>query len=115
MKSRWRGVVGGCCAWRTGGSPAMLDRGAGGLRLAFRFARRELRGGFAGFRIFFLCLMLGAAAIAGVESISEAFLNGLKDQGNVLLGGDVSVNLVHRPATADERAFLDRHGRVSQS
>ena len=30
------------------------------LRLALRFARRELRGGFAGFRIFFLCLLLGS-------------------------------------------------------
>ncbi len=62
------------------------------LRLAVTFARRELRGGFAGFRIFFLCLLLGAAAIAGVESLSEAFLTGLADQGNVLLGGDVSVS-----------------------
>ena len=43
------------------------------LRLALRLARRELRGGFAGFRIFFLCLMLGAAAIAGVESLSDCF------------------------------------------
>src|ERR1700710_1501193 len=84
-------------------------------RLAFRFARRELRGGFAGFRIFFLCLLLGAAAIAGVESLSEAFLTGLADQSQTILGGDVSVSLVHRPATAAERAFLDRHGKVSES
>jgi putative ABC transport system permease protein len=85
------------------------------LRLALRFARRELRGGFAGFRIFFLCLMLGSAAIAGVESLSDAFLTGLQDQGQVLLGGDVSVNLVHRPANPDELAFLNAQGRVSQT
>jgi putative ABC transport system permease protein len=85
------------------------------LRLALKFARRELRGGFAGFRIFFLCLALGSAAIAGVESLSEAFLTGLQDQGQVLLGGDVSVRLVHRPASAGERAFLERQGRVSES
>ncbi|HEY2009332.1 MAG TPA: FtsX-like permease family protein [Rhizomicrobium sp.] len=85
------------------------------LRLALRFARRELRGGFAGFRIFFLCLMLGSAAISGVESLSDAFLTGLQDQGQVLLGGDVSVNLVHRAATAQERSFLDAQGRVSQA
>jgi putative ABC transport system permease protein len=85
------------------------------LRLALRFARRELRGGFAGFRIFFLCLMLGSAAIAGVESLSDAFLTGLQDQGQVLLGGDVSVNLVHRPASAGELAFLNAQGRVSQT
>jgi putative ABC transport system permease protein len=86
-----------------------------GFALALRFARRELRGGFAGFRIFFFCLLLGAAAIAGVESLSEAFLTGLADQGNVLLGGDVAVRLVHRPATAAEHAFLARYGRVSQT
>ena len=80
------------------------------LRLALRLARRELRGGFAGFRIFFFCLLLGAAAIAGVESLSDAFLTGLQDQGQVLLGGDVSVRLVHRPASAAERAFLDEQG-----
>jgi len=85
------------------------------LRLALRFARRELRGGFAGFRIFFLCLMLGSAAIAGVESLSDAFLTGLQDQGRVLLGGDVSVNLVHRPASPQERAFLDAQGKVSEA
>jgi putative ABC transport system permease protein len=85
------------------------------LSLAFRFARRELRGGFAGFRIFFLCLLLGAAAIAGVESLSQAFLTGLAEQGNVLLGGDVAVRLVHRPATAAEHAFLSRYGRVSET
>jgi putative ABC transport system permease protein len=85
------------------------------LRLALRFARRELRGGFAGFRIFFLCLMLGSAAIAGVESLSDAFLTGLQDQGQVLLGGDVSVNLVHRPANADELAFLNVQGRISRA
>ncbi len=85
------------------------------LRLALRFARRELRGGLAGFRIFFLCLVLGSAAIAGVESLSDAFLTGLQDQGQVLLGGDVSVNLVHRPASPQERAFLDSQGRVSEA
>ncbi len=85
------------------------------LRLALRFARRELRGGFAGFRIFFLCLVLGSAAIAGVESLSDAFLTGLQDQGQVLLGGDVSVQLVHRAADTEERAFLDSQGKVSEA
>ncbi|MFO1247771.1 MAG: FtsX-like permease family protein [Alphaproteobacteria bacterium] len=80
-----------------------------------RFARRELRGGFAGFRIFFFCLLLGSAAISGVESLSDAFLTGLQDQGQVLLGGDVSVSLVHREASADEAAFLNAQGRVSRA
>lgn len=86
-----------------------------GLALAWRLARRELRGGLKGFRIFFLCLLLGTAAIAGVESLSDAFLTGLRDSGQTFLGGDVAVTLVHRPATAEEYAFLKRYGRISNN
>ncbi len=85
------------------------------LKRAWMFARRELRGGMKGFRIFFLCLLLGTAAIASVESLSDAFLSGLRDQGQTLLGGDVAVHLVHRPTNAPEQAFLQRYGRVSTS
>jgi putative ABC transport system permease protein len=83
--------------------------------LAWKMARRELRGGLKGFRIFFFCLLLGTAAIAGVESLSDAFLTGLRDSGQTFLGGDVSVTLVHRPATAQEHAFLERYGRLSSN
>jgi putative ABC transport system permease protein len=85
------------------------------LALAWRFARRELRGRLSGFRIFFACLVLGVAAIAGVGSLADAMLTGLAEQGRVLLGGDVSVQIVHRQADADERAFLAHQGRVSQT
>ena len=85
------------------------------LALPWTLAKRELRGGLKGFRIFFLCIALGTAAIASVESVSDAFLTGLKDQGQVFLGGDVSVNLVHRPASAEERTFLDAQGKVTEA
>jgi putative ABC transport system permease protein len=55
------------------------------LLLAIRFARREMRARLSGFRIFFACLVLGVAAIAGVESLSDAFLTGLAEQGRTLL------------------------------
>lgn len=84
------------------------------LALAARFAMRELRGGLSGFRIFFACLVLGVAAIAGVGSLSDAMLTGLAAQGRVLLGGDVAVGIVHRTANAQERAFMTSFGRVSE-
>ena len=84
------------------------------LSLAARLARRELRGGLAGFRIFFACLVLGVAAIAGVGSLADAMLAGMASQGSVLLGGDVSVQLVHRETTPQEHAFLAQHGKVSE-
>ena len=85
------------------------------LRLRLELARRELRGGLQGFRIFFLCLLLGTAAIAGVESLSDAFLTGLRDQGQTFLGGDVAVHwCIARPAP-QEHAFLARYGRISSN
>ena len=85
------------------------------LTLALKFAGREMRGGLSGFRIFFLCLVLGVAAIAGVESLAEAFLTGLAEQGRVLLGGDVAVGLVHRTTLPAEHDFLSRFGRLSET
>ncbi len=76
------------------------------LALAARFASRELRGGLAGFRIFLACLTLGVAAIAGVGSMSAAFLKGLAEEGRIILGGDLDLRLTHRAATPDEAAWL---------
>ncbi len=84
------------------------------IALAFRLARRELRSGLSGFRIFFACLVLGVASIAGVGSLSQGFLTGLSDHGRVLLGGDVGVRLIHRETTPREHAFLESYGRVSE-
>ncbi len=85
------------------------------ISLAFRLAARQARSGLSGFRIFFASLVLGVMAIAGVGSLSEAFLTGLAQQGRVLLGGDVSIGLVHRETTGEEHAFLAKQGRVSET
>lgn len=74
---------------------------------AWRIARRELRGGLKGFRIFLACLALGVAAIAGVGSVRSAIEAGLSDQGAVLLGGDAQVAFTYRFATAAERAWME--------
>ncbi|ANT60334.1 drug:proton antiporter [Salipiger sp. CCB-MM3] len=80
------------------------------LATAARFARRELRGGVHGFRIFIACLALGVAAIAGVGSVRTAIEAGLSDQGAVLLGGDAQAEFTYRFATEDE---LDWLGSIS--
>jgi putative ABC transport system permease protein len=84
------------------------------LSLAFKFARRELRSGFSGFRIFLASLTLGVAAIAGVGSLGEAFLVGLSEQGRTLLGGDIEMERLYQPASADEAAFMRSYGTVSE-
>ncbi|SLN52610.1 FtsX-like permease family protein [Roseivivax jejudonensis] len=77
------------------------------LRTAATFARRELRGGLRGFRIFLACLALGVAAIAGVGSVRSAIQAGLEEQGAVLLGGDAQAQFTYRFATEDERTWLE--------
>ncbi len=58
------------------------------IATAARFARRELRGGVSGFRIFLACLALGVAAIAAVGSVRSGIEAGLAREGAALLGGD---------------------------
>ena len=77
------------------------------LNTAARFARRELRGGLKGFRIFLACLALGVAAIAGVGSVRSAIQSGLEAQGSILLGGDASVEFTYRFEEPEERAYLE--------
>ncbi|REF69528.1 putative ABC transport system permease protein [Paracoccus versutus] len=86
-----------------------LPRGpAMSARTALRLARRELRGGLRGFRIFLACLVLGVAAIAAVGIVRASIQAGLADQGAILLGGDAQMQFTYRHATEAERAFMDR-------
>ena len=77
------------------------------IRLAFTYARRELRSGLKGFRIFLACLALGVAAIAGVGSLGQAIEAGLRADGKVLLGGDVSFRTTHAPVSAEQRSWIE--------
>lgn len=77
------------------------------MSLSFRIARRELRGGLAGFRVFLACLALGVAAIAAVGTLRGGIQAGLQDQGSVILGGDAEMRFTYRAADATERAFMD--------
>ncbi|NVO56478.1 FtsX-like permease family protein [Rhodobacteraceae bacterium B1Z28] len=77
------------------------------LRLAGRLARRELRGGLNGFRVFLACLALGVAAIAAVGSVRHAIQTGLAQEGAALLGGDAQLEFTYRFASDEERAWMD--------
>lgn len=76
------------------------------LLMAARLARREMRGGLRGFRIFLACLVLGVAAIAAIGSVREGLRAGLETQGAVLLGGDASISFTYRFADEYEAALL---------
>ena len=74
---------------------------------AARIARRELRGGLTGFRVFLACLALGVAAIAAVGTVRQSIELGLQQEGAAILGGDAEIQLTYRFAEADERAWMD--------
>ncbi len=76
------------------------------LATSARLARRELRGGLAGFRIFLLCLALGVGAIAAVGTVRAAIESGLAREGRALLGGDAELRLTYRFADESERAWM---------
>jgi putative ABC transport system permease protein len=81
---------------------------------AFRLARRELRGGVRGLRVFLACLVLGVTAIAGIGSLAASVSAGIKANARDLLGGDAEARLAYRPADAAQRGFLAQSGSVSE-
>ncbi len=84
------------------------------IATAWRIARRELRGGLAGFRIFLLCLILGVGAIAAVGTVRGSIESGLRDQGARVLGGDAEIQFTYRFADQDELAWMQaRADRIS--
>lgn len=86
------------------------------ISLAWRLARRELRGGLTGFRVFLACLALGVGAIAAVGWSSSAIIGGLRADAKQMLGGDIELRLVHRAATPEESAYLSQTATmISQS
>jgi putative ABC transport system permease protein len=81
---------------------------------AFQLARRELRGGLDGLRVFLGCIVLGVATIAGIGSLAASLGAGITRDARELLGGDVEARLAYRPADAGEHAFLARSGALSE-
>src|SRR6056297_2300047 len=77
------------------------------LITAARLARRELRGGLRGFRIFLACVILGVAAIAAVGTVRESITQGLVQEGATLLGGDAEIEITYRFANEAERAWME--------
>ncbi|NNF90655.1 MAG: drug:proton antiporter, partial [Boseongicola sp.] len=79
------------------------------LGVAGRIARRELRGGLKGFRVFLACLIFGVAAIAAVGSVRESIGAGLEREGATILGGDAELELTYRFAEPEEIAWMQDH------
>jgi putative ABC transport system permease protein len=93
-------------------APSCEPGAATGLRLAWRIARREMRTGLKGFRVFLACLALGVASIAAVGSLSESVKAGLMADAQVLLGGDIAVRMQHRPIEGKALDYLKANSQA---
>ena len=71
--------------------------------LAWRLARREMKGSLSKFRIFLSALVLGVAAIGAVGSVAESMRTGIGDNARTLLGGDLEISSRH--TKVDETVF----------
>ena len=84
------------------------------LSLAITFSLREMRSGLKGFYLFISCLAIGVAAIAGVGTVSKSIEAGLAKDGRKLLGGDLSIRLIHRSATEKQKKFFNKISDFSE-
>ncbi len=84
------------------------------MRLAFRLARRELRGGVRGLWVVLACLTLGVAVIAAVGSLRSAIDRALEADAARILGGHLEIEGGSVPFPDTLRPWLeDRAGTVS--
>ena len=83
------------------------------IKLATKFASRDIRGGLKGLKVFIACLAIGVGAIALVGSVSQAIVVGLKNDGQKILGGDISLRLAHRAISKTHIQWLEEKGDLS--
>ena len=83
--------------------------------LAWRLAKREMKGSLSKFRIFLSALVLGVAAIGAVGSVAESMRTGIGDNARTLLGGDLEISSRH--TAVDETVFTaaQKLGKISST
>ena len=86
------------------------------IRLAWRLALRDLRGGASGLFIVLLCLGVGVAAVAGIGSLRAALQQGIAQSSRGILGGDLALSTGLGPFPPAVAAwFTQRGASVSQT
>lgn len=85
------------------------------MNLPFKLALRDLRGGLSGLGLLWLCLAVAIAGLASVTSLASSVDRAIADNGRDMLGGDLSLSVAQRDATAEELAAIQALGRTSKS
>ena len=98
-----------------GSSGLQLSAGQSGWGLAWRLARREIRGSVARFRVFLGALMLGVAAIGTVGSVAEAMRDGIVSNARLLLGGDIEMRSLYMVPPEEIATLAGSYGTLSRT
>ncbi len=80
---------------------------------AWRIARRDLNARFRGLRLLLVCIFLGTGALAAIGTLTSAIEGELESNGQVLLGGDLQVEIWQRGLSDEELSFLSQYGTIS--
>ena len=92
-----------------------LSAGQSGWGLAWRLARREIRGSVARFRVFLGALMLGVAAIGTVGSVAEAMRDGIASNARLLIGGDIEMRSLYMVPPEEIATLAGGYGSLSRT
>ncbi len=84
-----------------------------GWGAAWKLARRDLNGRFKGLRLLLVCIFLGTAALAAIGTLTASIERELRSSGQVILGGDLEVEIWQRSLKEEEMAALRSLGTVS--
>ena len=98
-----------------GSSGLQPSAGQSGWGLAWRLARREIRGSVARFRVFLGALMLGVAAIGTVGSVAEAMRDGIASNARLLLGGDIEMRSLYMVPPEEIATLAGSYGTLSRT
>lgn len=91
----------------------MSDTASLSWSAAWRIARRDLNARFRGLRLLLVCIFLGTGALAAIGSLTAAIERELEANGQVLLGGDLEVEVWQRDLNDEEKTALSEYGEIS--
>jgi putative ABC transport system permease protein len=83
------------------------------LSLAFKIAKRELRGSLLQFRVFLIALTLGVTAIGAVGSVADAMREGIAVNSRLLFGGDLDASATHKQVPQPVLDEMREYGQTS--
>ncbi|MEL7189337.1 MAG: FtsX-like permease family protein [Pseudomonadota bacterium] len=80
---------------------------------AWHIAKRDLNARFKGLRLLVICIFLGTVALAAIGTLTASIERELASSGQIILGGDLEVEVWQRDLDADEKSALAEYGEIS--